>query len=152
VIGRSILLNTRSYQIVGVSERGFSGSDLQRPADLEIPATRLIDYMPAFVGIPDYDWKTRLFLFSAIARLKPETTSAGAAAQLTRLNRAYLNSTKLDSRTAEIQLADGSAGLQSSSKLANPAINFAGCIASRPAHRMCEPRNPPTLAYVGTVS
>jgi predicted permease len=121
VIGRTLLLNTRSYQIIGVTERGFSGSDLQRPADLDIPATRLVDYMPAFVGIPNYDWRTRLLLFSAVARLKPETTSAGAAAQLTRLNRAYLNSTKLDSRSADIQLADGSAGLQSSSKLAKPA-------------------------------
>ena len=65
VIGRTIFLNTRPYQIVGVSERGFSGTDLQRPADLQIPATRLIDYMPAFVGIPNFDWKSRLSLFSA---------------------------------------------------------------------------------------
>jgi predicted permease len=121
VIGRRILLNTRPYQIIGVSECGFSGPDLQRPADLQIPATRLIDYMPAFVGIPNFDWQSRLSFFSAIARLKPEATSAGAAGQLTRLNRAYLKSAKLDNYTADVQLADGGAGLQSSSKLAKPA-------------------------------
>jgi predicted permease len=120
-IGRTILLNTRSYKVIGISERGFSGSDLQRPTDLQIPATRLMDYLPAFVGIPNYDWKTRLSFFSAIARLKPEATSAGAAAQLTRLNRAYLDSTKLNNQTADIQLADASTGLQSSSHLAKPA-------------------------------
>ena len=121
VIGRTILLNARQYQIIGVSERGFTGVDLQRSADLQIPGTRLIDYMPAFVGLPKFDWKTRLSLFSAIARLKPEATRVGAAAQLTRLNRVYLKSAKLDNRTNNIALADGSAGLQSSSKLAKPA-------------------------------
>ena len=122
VIGRTILLNTRSYKIIGISERGFSGSDLQRPADLQLPATRLIDYMPAFIGIPHFDWKSRLSLFSAMARLKPEATRAGAAAQLTRLNRAYLKSAKLNNHATDVQLTDGSAGLQSSSSLAKPAF------------------------------
>lgn len=121
VIGRTVLLNTRPYQIIGVSERGFSGPDLQRPTDLQIPATRLSDYMPAFIGIPKFDWKSRLSLFSAIARLKPEATRAVAAGELTRLNRAYFESAKLGDYTSDVQLADGSAGLQSSSKLAKPA-------------------------------
>jgi predicted permease len=121
VVGRTILLNTRPYKIAGVTERGFTGPDLQRPTDLQIPATRLIDYMPAFVGIPRFDWKSRLSLFSAMARLKPEATTAGAAEQLTRLNRAYLKSAKLANRATEVQLADGSTGLQASSKLGNPA-------------------------------
>ena len=121
VIGRTILLNTRPYKIVGVSERGFTGADLQRPADLQIPATRLIDYMPAFVGIPSFDWKSRLSLFYAMARLKPEATVPGAAEQLTRLNRAYLKSAKLENRATEVQLADGRAGLQASSNRGKPA-------------------------------
>ncbi len=121
VIGRTLLLNTRPYKIIGISERGFTGSDLQRPADLQIPATRLIDYMPAFIGIPHFDWKSRLSLFSAMARLKPNATAAGAAAQLTQLNRAYFKSTKLNNHATDVQLTDGSAGLQSASNLAKPA-------------------------------
>ncbi len=121
VIGRTIRLNTRPYQIVGVSEPGFTGTDLQRPADLQIPATRLIDYMPAFVSLPNYDWKSGLSLFSAMARLKPQALRAGAAGQLTRLNRTYVKSAKLDNYATDVQLTDGSAGLQSSSKLARPA-------------------------------
>ncbi len=120
VVGRTILVNTRPYKIVGVSERGFTGPDLQRPADLQIPATRLIDYMPAFVGLPHYDWKSRLPLFSAIARLKPEATRASAAGQLTRLNRMYLKAAKLDRYATDVQLTDGDAGFQSS-KLGKPA-------------------------------
>lgn len=121
VIGRSIVLNTRPYKIVGVSEKGFTGTDLQRPADMQIPATRLIDYMPAFVGIPHFDWKSRLSLFSAIGRLKPDTKRAAAAGQLTRLNRMYLISAKLNKYTTAVQLTDGNAGLRASSRLAKPA-------------------------------
>lgn len=126
VVGRTLLLNTRPYKIIGISERGFTGPDLQRPTDLQIPATRLVDYMPAFFGPKDFDWKTRLSLFSAIARLKPAATKAAAAAQLSRLNRAYLKAAKLDNYTKDIQLADGSAGLQSSIKLATPASILLG--------------------------
>ena len=121
VIGRTIRLNTRPYKVIGVTERGFTGTDLQRPADIQIPATRLIDYMPAFVGIPHFDWRSRLSLFSAMARLKPDATEAGAADQLTRLNRTYLDSAKLNDHAADVQLANGSAGLRSSAKLATPA-------------------------------
>ena len=121
VVGSTVRVNTRPYKIVGVTERGFIGTDLQRPADLQIPATRLIDYMPAFVGIPRFDWKSHLFLFSAMARLKLHAVRAGAAAQLTRLNRTYLKSAKLDNYALDVQLADGLGGLQSSSKLARPA-------------------------------
>lgn len=120
-VGRTILVNMRPYQIVGVSQRGFSGSDLQRPSDLQIPATRLVDYMPAFVGLPKFDWKTRLSLFSAIGRLKEGATEAGAEPQLTRINRAYLQAAKLDNYPKDIVLSEGSAGLQSSAKLAKPA-------------------------------
>ena len=86
VVGRTIRLNTRPYKIVGVSEHGFSGVDLQRPVDLQIPATRVADYMPAFVCMPRFDWKSRLYLFSAIARLGPHASRASASAQLTRLH------------------------------------------------------------------
>ncbi len=120
VIGRIIRLNTRPYRIVGVSQRGFTGLDLQRPTDLQIPATRLIDYMPAFFGIPHFDWKSRLSLFSALARLKPQATRASAAGQLSRLNRVYLTSVKRG-KDSDVQLADGDAGLHYSSSLRKPA-------------------------------
>jgi hypothetical protein len=87
---------------------------------LQIRATRLVDYMPAFVDHPNYDWKSRLFFFGTMARLKPEATRAGAAAELTRLNRLYLQSSKIDHHATDVELADGSAGLQSSAKLAVP--------------------------------
>jgi hypothetical protein len=105
VIGRTIRLNTRPYKIIGVSERGFTGPDLQRPSDLQIPATRLIDYMPAFVGIPHFDWQSRLSLFSAMARLKPHAIWASAAGQLTRLNRTYLKSAHLPNPSRNEQAA-----------------------------------------------
>ncbi|HSU57916.1 MAG TPA: ADOP family duplicated permease, partial [Bryobacteraceae bacterium] len=125
VIGRSIRLNTRPYKIIGVAERGVAGSDLQRPADLQIPATRLVDYMPAFVGIPHFDWKSRLSLFASIARLSPHASRASAATQLTRLNRDYLKSKKKD-KAADVELADGSAGIQGFWKLGKPASILLG--------------------------
>lgn len=120
IIGRSIRLNTRPYKIIGITERGFTGSDLQRPAEIEIPATRLIDYMPAFVGVSDFDWKSRLSFFSTLARLAPHASRASAAAQLNRLNREYLKSKSKD-QVKKFQLTDGSAGIQSSWNLGKPA-------------------------------
>ncbi len=125
VIGRTIRLNTRPYRIVGVSQRGFTGLDLQLPADLQIPATRLMDYMPGFFGIPHFDWKSRLSLFSALARLKPQATRASAAGQLSRLNRLYLKSLKR-AKDSDVQLADGDAGLHYSSSLGKPASILLG--------------------------
>jgi predicted permease len=120
VIGRTILLNTRPYKIAGVTEPGFAGADLQRPVDLQIPATRLLDYMPAFVNVPHFDWKSRLYFFSGMARLSPRASRASVAAQLSRLNRSYLKSQKND-KNVDVELADGSAGFQSSWKLGKPA-------------------------------
>jgi hypothetical protein len=123
IIGRRIQLNTHAYRIVGVSERGFSGTDLQRPADLEVPATRLGDYMPGFVGVAKFDWRSRLWLFRAMARLKPGATRAGAAAQLTHRNEAFLAAAKLQKYATKVELGDGAAGLQTSAaKLARPAV------------------------------
>ncbi|MBV9294141.1 MAG: ABC transporter permease [Acidobacteriaceae bacterium] len=119
-LGRSIRLNTRPYKIIGVTEPGFAGSDLQHPADLQIPATRLIDYMPAFVGVPHFDWRSRLYLFATIGRLAPHASRASAAEQLSRLNRDYLKSQKKD-HEGDIQVADGSAGVQSSWQFGKPA-------------------------------
>jgi len=120
IIGRSVRLNTRPYKIIGVTERGFAGSDLQRPADLQIPATRLIDYMPAFVGIPNFEWKSRLSFFESMARLSPQASRASAAAQLSRLNRDYLKSQQKE-KAGDVQLTDGSAGIQAFWKLGKAA-------------------------------
>jgi macrolide transport system ATP-binding/permease protein len=126
VVGRTLLLNTRPYKIIGVSERGFTGVDLHRPIDLQIPATRLIDYMPAFVGLKNFNWKSQLSLFSALGRLKKGVAKTDAAGQLTRINRLFLKSDKLDNNAMEIQVADGQAGLESSAPLAKPAAILLG--------------------------
>jgi predicted permease len=121
VVGRKLLLNARAYEIIGVSQRGFHGTDLQRPADLLIPATRLVDYMPAFVGMPNFDWKSRLSFFSGMVRLKSNASRASAGEQLTRLNRDYFRTAKINDLAPTVQLTDGRAGLQSSQELVKPA-------------------------------
>jgi predicted permease len=120
IIGHRIRLNTRPYEIVGVTEHDFAGEDLQRSTDLEIPATRLIDYMPSFVDIPHFDWQSRLYLFAAMARLSSHASRASAATQLSRLNRDYLKSKKNDSGEG-VELTNGSGGIQGAWKLGKPA-------------------------------
>jgi putative ABC transport system permease protein len=48
VVGRTVFLNGHAYRVLGVTGRGFHGAELQRRFDVQIPATRIGDFMPAF--------------------------------------------------------------------------------------------------------
>ncbi len=125
IIGRTVFINTHPYIVVGVSAPEFHGVDLLRPSDLQIPATRLSDYMPAFASNPKYDWRSRLFLFSTILRLNPSVTRLQAEEQIARLHREYLAEHKLE-HAGTLQLSPASGGLKSHSKLARPAAILLG--------------------------
>jgi predicted permease len=126
VLGKTIRLNTHPYKIIGVTQRGFSGIDLQSPRDIQIPATRLPDFLPSFAGIPRFDWTQRLWSFTPFARVKRNVAVTAAAAQLTQLNRRYLGSINRNDVKSELQLAPGNAGISSSNRLAKPATILLG--------------------------
>jgi macrolide transport system ATP-binding/permease protein len=65
VVGRSVILNTQPFQIVGVTERGFTGAELQVPYDLQVPMSMIA----LLGGNPRDSWSwTGIQVFG---RLKP---------------------------------------------------------------------------------
>ena len=125
IVGSTVFINTHPYIVIGVTASQFHGVDLLRPSDIQIPATRLPDYMPAFASDPKYNWRSRLFLFSAILRLSPSVTRLQAEEQIARLHREYLAEHKLD-YLKSLQLSPASGGLKSHNKLARPAAILLG--------------------------
>ncbi len=56
VAGRSVFLNGHAYRVLGVTARGFYGAEMEHRFDLQIPATRIADFMPAFGDATGVDW------------------------------------------------------------------------------------------------
>jgi putative ABC transport system permease protein len=71
-LGRTIFLNGHPYRLIGVTAKGFHGPELQHRFDLQIPATRIGDVMPAFGSATGVDWLKNLSWLSPMARLKPD--------------------------------------------------------------------------------
>ena len=114
VIGQSVSLNGHTYRVLGVTERGFFGAQLQRRADLQIPATRVGDFMPAFGGGTGVDWLKTLSWLTPMARLKPGITRIAAQDQTIRLLRQIeIESDKghAPPHQEDLHLEDGSQGL-----------------------------------------
>ena len=78
-IGRQVMLNDESFQIVGVSERGFSGAALHEAHDLQVPASMAKTILGQ--GRDTLGWA------EVVARLKPHVAVTEAQARLNVLGR-----------------------------------------------------------------
>ncbi len=89
VLGETLRIKGRPYEIVGVTPRGFRGVELS-DVDLWLPLFADADGSDRAV-----DWHTSGFSFNltVVGRLRPEVTGAQAAAQLTGLQRTFLEET-----------------------------------------------------------
>jgi hypothetical protein len=87
IVGRAVLLNGHAYRVIGVTARGFRGAKLERRADVQIPATRISDFMPAFGSDTGVDWLKTLSWLTPMARLKPGITRIAAQEQTQRVFR-----------------------------------------------------------------
>ena len=81
IVGRAVSINNHPYRVLGVTEKGFYGPELQQRMDLQVPATRMTDFMPAF-GSMKFDWKKDLRWLLPMGRLKPNLTRSQAESQL----------------------------------------------------------------------
>jgi predicted permease len=104
IVGRSILVNGHPYRVIGVSERGFYGTDMQHRIDLEAPATRVGDFMPAF-GKGSFDWVKGLSWLFPMGRLKADISRAVAQDRL----EAQMRQLHPDSKK-KLEFVDGSQG------------------------------------------
>jgi predicted permease len=87
VVGRTVLLNGHAYRVLGVTARGFHGAELQHRFDIQIPATRIGDFMPAFRSDTGVDWLKKLSWLTPMARLKPGIMRSAAQEQTQRVFR-----------------------------------------------------------------
>jgi predicted permease len=113
LVGRPVLLNGHSYRVVGITPRGFYGAQLERRIDLQIPATRIGDFMPAFGDSTGVDWLKSLSWLTPMARVKPGLTRPVAQDQTQPVFeeiQAQDAGGRLDQETPKLRLRDGSQG------------------------------------------
>ena len=87
IIGRAVSINNRPYRVLGVTEKGFHGPELQGRIDLQVPAARMPDFMPGFGAQKGFDWTAALYWLRPIGRLKSNLTRSQAESQLRALYR-----------------------------------------------------------------
>ena len=79
ILRRKLFLNSHLYRIVGVTQPGFNGSALHGDYELQVPVSRLTDFMPD-MSIP---WRSANFSWlSTLGRLRPGVTMAQADAAI----------------------------------------------------------------------
>lgn len=120
VVGRELRINMRRYRIAGVTEQGFTGPDMQAPVDIQLPATRLMDFMPAFAGMSNFDWKRQLSMFFVMGRLRQGVNVATGEAELSRLTKRYSKNEPV-ADSADISLVSGEGGIDIGNWLGEPA-------------------------------
>jgi predicted permease len=125
VIGRRVVINTTSFQIIGVTPREFTGAALHEPHDIELPSLA----GGALLGTNSEG----TFWLHLIARLKPGVTAAQATA---RLDVVGLEIEKQESPsnnswgTGAFRLADGSQGVDSKKEqFGKPVLLLLGLVA-----------------------
>jgi predicted permease len=79
IVGRTIIVNGQSLEVIGIGPKGFRGTSLNASPRLFVPLTMRAALVPGFDGFENRQsyW---LYLFG---RLKPGVTAEQAAAQLT---------------------------------------------------------------------
>ncbi len=139
IIGRKLMLNQRPYTVIGVTQQGFYGSSLQSRIDMQLPVSRMGDFMGGFFssaagGImwksPDFSW------LQPLGRLKPGLTRAQAEAMLqpvARDIRIQLADVDFRHRVARekttLRLLDGSQGFDfARTKFAEPLTVLMGVV------------------------
>lgn len=139
IVGRKLLLNAHPYTVVGVTPKGFYGSQLQSRIDMQLPVSRMGDFMGGFFasGPGGSMWKSPGFSWlEPLARLKPDKTSAQAQASIDPVAHAIrLQLADRDQHAGEatakttFRLTDGSQGTNNSSFYARPVTVLMGVVA-----------------------
>jgi len=123
IIGKRVLLNQHPYTVVGVSEKSFFGPQLQSRVDIQIPVSRMGDFMGGFsTGAGGEMWKSDTFRWlQPLARLKPGVNAAQAQTMVR-------DSSEHDQQ-ATFRLEDGSQGTQYDPGYVKPIAVLMGIVA-----------------------
>ena len=124
IIGTKLLLNGHPYIVAGVTEKGFYGPQLQSRIDIQIPLSRMSDFMGGFFATEKSGsmWQSAGFRWlQPLVRLKPGVTALQAQAMLRPVSK--------DSQKATFRLIDGSQGTDVDATYSKPIIVLMGIVA-----------------------
>jgi predicted permease len=96
VLGRTVVINGHSFEVIGVVEQGFRGFDLGQPTQIYMPATMQPKLGPSWLQIDG----RRFRWVQVFGRLKPGMTAVQAQAGLLPLYRSILNREATDAAFA----------------------------------------------------
>ncbi len=131
IVGRKLLLNAHPYTVVGVTEKGFYGAQLQSRVDMQLPVSRMGDFMGGFfsAGSGEAMWKSPGFRWlEPLGRLKPGVSAAQAQAMVEPLARAVKEKDGKSDKTT-FRLTDGSQGASYDSTFSTPVTVLMGIVA-----------------------
>ncbi len=136
IIGRTLILNSHPYRVIGVSQRGFYGAQLNTRVDMQLPVSRMGDFMGGFFSAakegamwhsPGFSW------LEPLGRLRHGITRAQAAAMLQPLAsgiRVELAGPKYREKIAgeksTYRLEDGSRGANADQSKRDPLLVLMG--------------------------
>ena len=139
IVGRKLLLNAHPYTVIGVTEKGFYGPQLQSRIDMQLPVSRMGDFMGGFfsTGPGGTMWKSPGFSWlQPLARLKPGMNAAQAQATIDPLARAIRaqladpeEAKRLSGKKTSFRLTDGSQGANYDSAYSKPITVLMGVVA-----------------------
>jgi predicted permease len=130
IVGRKLLLNAHRYTVAGVTAKGFYGPQLQARIDMQLPVSRMGDFMGGFFssGNGAAMWKSPGFKWlQPLARLKPGVSAVQAQAMIEPIARAALEGGKNEKAT--FVLKDGSQGASYDASFSKPVIVLMGIVS-----------------------
>jgi predicted permease len=128
IIGRKLPLNAHPFTVVGVTEQGFFGPQLQTRVDLQIPVSLMDNFMGGFFssGAGEAMWKSADFIWlQPLARLKPGMSLIQAQAAI----QSAAHAAKPKAEKSNFRLSDGSQGTNGASNYAKPITILMSIVA-----------------------
>jgi predicted permease len=127
IVGRKLPLNAHPYTVVGVTEKGFHGPQLQGRIDLQVPVSRMGDFMGGFfAGGGEAMWKSSDFSWlEPLARLRPGINIIQAQTAI----QPVAHAATPKSEKSEFRVSDGSQGASYDTEYSKPVTILMGVVA-----------------------
>jgi len=132
IIGRKLLLNAHPYTVVGVTERRFCGPQVQARIDMQLPVSRMGDFMGGFfsTGSGGAMWKSPGFAWlQPLARLRPRVSAVQAQTMIEPVAQAIRTGGGGKGERTAFRLTDGSQGANYDSSVSKPVTVLMGIVA-----------------------
>jgi predicted permease len=128
IIGRKLALNAHVYTVVGVTEKGFDGPELQSRVEMQLPVSKMGDFMGGFFSSKAGEamWKSGGFHWlMPLGRLKHGIGLTQAQDAIQAVTHAALPT----HQKAVFRLSDASQGVNQDARYTRPVAVLMGVVA-----------------------